>query len=512
MGKAKDIKIETVTIGGITYSADMATVLSADLDITTFHLERGVRYIGENAFANCHNLRVVRIPKTVIRIEDFAFRDCQNLCEVHLPYYMEYISPLAFTLSEKAGNTFYNNNIKMFFPEDASQKFAYMIPQFIPIFDYDSSDQYNDFFEYQDNYDFPEGLSIYVNEDELYRMVVKDYIRNYYNTEEADEKVEDTDADIQALCDDVIDFMFSFGFGNLIGRDELVDTNKHQIINSVDESFGSLVDNIIKDWVIFTPDLRPLDIMYMAMNEVLVMGFIPASIWDHPDDKNYYGDRLYEYLKNQYVDIRDGFYNHEVVNDEILEEWYQRLEVDVEVMLDYFTKIYSEAGHPIHAKAFKSIVRHSMRILFRVGYSYGLKYRGKVKCNSEGPFLFSEEEMHGGVRTDFFDKQEDAYLEAIRIVSKLDDVSFSSLTQEVDQQERFKDMYWIRMLPGYIMDSIQFQALCDIIGLRRGYKNHLFSYDNPYLTVPSSFEKAKKRFENELPKEEYRYVEWINFV
>ena len=53
---AKDINIETVTIGGITYSVDMATVLSADQSITSFQLERGVRYIGENAFANCQNL------------------------------------------------------------------------------------------------------------------------------------------------------------------------------------------------------------------------------------------------------------------------------------------------------------------------------------------------------------------------------------------------------------------------------------------------------------------------
>ncbi len=73
---------ESITIDGITYSADMATVLSADKDIASFQLISGVRYIGEYAFAGCQNLRIVHIPETVVRIEDFAFRDCFGLKEV----------------------------------------------------------------------------------------------------------------------------------------------------------------------------------------------------------------------------------------------------------------------------------------------------------------------------------------------------------------------------------------------------------------------------------------------
>ena len=92
----------TITINGFTYSADMATVLSVDKGILSLNgMQRGVRYIGEGAFAGCENLRIVRIPDTVINIEDFAFRDCPNIQEVYLPYGMEYISPLVFTFLEE---------------------------------------------------------------------------------------------------------------------------------------------------------------------------------------------------------------------------------------------------------------------------------------------------------------------------------------------------------------------------------------------------------------------------
>lgn len=93
---------DTITINGFTYSADMATVLSVDKGILSLNeMQRGVRYIGEGAFAGCENQRIVRIPDTVISIEDFAFRDCPNIQEVYLPYGMEYISPLAFTFLEE---------------------------------------------------------------------------------------------------------------------------------------------------------------------------------------------------------------------------------------------------------------------------------------------------------------------------------------------------------------------------------------------------------------------------
>lgn len=506
---SKDILTDAITIGGITYSADMATVLSADKSITSFQLERGVRYIGENAFAGCSNLCVVRIPETVLRIEDFAFKDCQNLREVHLPYYIEYISPLAFTLSDEPDNTFYNSNIKVFFPKEAFQKFAYMAPQFLSASDCEDSGlpDYDD--------DFFDELPIYTNEDELYRMVIKDHIQNYYEIgDDIDGDKNKIDADIQAISDDAIDLMFKFGFGDLIDKNEFADTNKHRIIISIDESFGALIEHTIKDWVNFMPNLRPINVLHMALNESLIMGFIPASTWDNPDDKELYGDQLYYYLKGLYVDISGGFYNDEVEKDEGLKEWYDRLKVDCEVMLDYFVRTYSEYGHPINLGAIKNIVRCCMRTLFHVGYSYGLKYRGSNRQSIHNPCLFSEEEMQGGIRlrTDSFDSYEDAYLEALRIVCKLDDVSFIALGEEVEQQYRFAEKHWIRSLPGYIMGVVQFESLREIIGIRHGYNNHFYSFQNPHVIAPGSFTKALERFRGELPNEEYKFTEWINVV
>lgn len=95
------------------------------------------------------------------------------------------------------------------------------------------------------------------------------------------------------------------------------------------------------------PNLRPLCVLHKAMNECLIMGFIPASTWDNPDDVGLYGDRLYQYLRCLYVDISDGFYNDEVEKNDKQKEWYGRLEVDSGVMLDCFVRNYVEHGHPI---------------------------------------------------------------------------------------------------------------------------------------------------------------------
>ena len=390
---AKDINIKTVTIGGITYSVDMATVLSADQSITSFQLERGVRYIGENAFANCQNLHVVRIPETVIRIEDFAFRDCHNLREVHLPYYMEYISPLAFTLSGEFGNTFFND-IKMCFPKEAFLKFAYMIPQFLSASDYEESGLTEDDFESVDGWDMFDGLPVCINEDELYRMAIKDYFQQYYKIgEETEIEADIIDADIQAACESAIEFMFTFGLRELIDEGELVDTRKHQIINSIDESFEVMIDHAIRDWLNFTPNMRPLNVIHMAMGESLRTGFIPASIWDKPDDKELYGDKLYGYLRCLYVDVTGGFYNEEVEKNEGLKEWYDKMnDIDLEVLLDCFLQHYTESGHLINENVLKRIVRLCMRELFHIGYSYGLKYRGRTRHEL---CMFNEEEMLG---------------------------------------------------------------------------------------------------------------------
>ena len=77
-----------IRIGKVVYSDDLSTVLSANKDIMSFEIIRGVRCIGCRAFSGCRKLRVVRIPETVIRIEDYAFQDCSAIQDIYLPYYI----------------------------------------------------------------------------------------------------------------------------------------------------------------------------------------------------------------------------------------------------------------------------------------------------------------------------------------------------------------------------------------------------------------------------------------
>ena len=166
---------DTISINGFTYSTDMATVVSVDKEVYSLNgIERGVRYIGKGAFSGCENLRIVQIPETVIRIEDFAFRDCPNIQELHLPHDMEYISPLAFTFSKESGSRFYNTNFKVFIPQNAYLKYTFMIPQYISDMDCDSYGLTEEDLESIDGWDEHNGLPIYVDENELYRMVIAD--------------------------------------------------------------------------------------------------------------------------------------------------------------------------------------------------------------------------------------------------------------------------------------------------------------------------------------------------
>ena len=50
------METEGITIGGVTYSDDLATILSAPKDIRALELIRGVRCIGRCAFEGCKSI------------------------------------------------------------------------------------------------------------------------------------------------------------------------------------------------------------------------------------------------------------------------------------------------------------------------------------------------------------------------------------------------------------------------------------------------------------------------
>ena len=372
------MKEETVTIDGITYSADMATVLSADKGITTFQLIRGVRYIGECAFAGCKNLRVVHIPETVIRIEDCAFRDCPGLREVHFPYYIEYISPLAFTFSN-GFDRFYYYNLKVTIPNDAFLKFTYMIPQFISELDYKKYGLALDDLEEVDGWSDLDGLPIFVNEDELYRMAIKDSLRYEYKM--VDDKDQDRKTDeIPLIYKSVLHSIFDKKLCDFLFESELVQAGEGCIINMIEDSFHALIEHRINQWLKLSQNYRPIELIYDTLYEALQMGFVTSVLFDS-NDTELYGENLFFYLLLTNGEAMTGFNHDEIENNRTLKEWYERMLIDTgKVVNCYFLK-YNEYGYPINVGSLKHIVRQSMRMLFHIGYSYGVKYR---TCIIEG--------------------------------------------------------------------------------------------------------------------------------
>ena len=363
----------SITIDGITYSADMATVLSADKDIECFQLIRGVRYIGEYAFAGCQNLRFILIPETVIRIEDFAFRDCFCLKEVHLPHYMEYISPLAFTFSEGTTGSFYNS-IKVIIPKEAFLEYAYMIPQYISVWSCEDYGLTEEDMERKcgENWIETNGTPIYVNENELYRMAIKDTIR--YSLKVGENLTIDSDKG-KEIYQSVQHSLFEEQMCAFLYESDLVNTDNHKIVNSVDDSFGVLMEYRIMERYIFSQNYRPIELIYAVMEEALIMGFIPSSMWQQPDNPEYYGANLFNHLQYVYGDATCGFYEDVVKKNKTMSDWYSEMRIDTQKLLWMFLQKYAEYGYAINVAILKHITRQSMRMLFHIGYSYGMQYK-----------------------------------------------------------------------------------------------------------------------------------------
>lgn len=135
---------------------------------------------------------------------------------------------------------------------------------------------------------------------------------------------------------------------------------------------------------------------------------------------------------------------------------------------------------------------------------------GKDVFITAEPALFSEEEMGGEASNDFFDQYAEAYLEAMRIVCRLDDMEFYNLSQEYRQCYDTKEAYHLHVLPSRVMTLMQFMALGDCINMRRGYVNN--PTQKPYVAVPASFAKATKRFMEEIHNGEYGHTDWITLL
>lgn len=82
-------------------------------DETNVVIPKGVKIIGEDAFASCDNLKSVKIPDSVISIESGAFFECINLKSVKIPKSVEKIGRDAFECCYDLENVTIQNGVKV---------------------------------------------------------------------------------------------------------------------------------------------------------------------------------------------------------------------------------------------------------------------------------------------------------------------------------------------------------------------------------------------------------------
>ena len=236
---------DSILIGGYRYSVDMATVLSAPKEITSLDgMQRGVRYIGKGAFSGCEKLRVVNIPMTVIRIEDFAFQDCYNIQELNLPYDIEYISPLAF-VSLRKDSHFFLQIPRVVFPKEEFIRYAQTIPQYVSEKNAGKYGLKDEMLEEVDGYDIIDGLPICINEHELYRVVILTAVEYSHCSGVNNDNYQRLEGHIErGILGIVLRYAKSF-----ITEKELVDAVDYPIINNIDDSF-SFVINHHCEWLV----------------------------------------------------------------------------------------------------------------------------------------------------------------------------------------------------------------------------------------------------------------------
>ena len=79
-----DDSTDTYTVTGVNYAA-------FDIEIPATYLNKKVTKIASNAFDTLYYLKTLKLPDTIITIEDYAFNNCVNLTEINLPDSIQHI-------------------------------------------------------------------------------------------------------------------------------------------------------------------------------------------------------------------------------------------------------------------------------------------------------------------------------------------------------------------------------------------------------------------------------------
>lgn len=363
---------EGITINGFIYSTDLKTVLAADIEITSLSsMERGINTIGRCAFSGCRNLKVVRIPETVVRIEDFAFMDCVNIQELHLPRYIEYISPLAFISSENCfKSNFYYDIPNIIIPRETFFRYQFLMPYYIDEYDCSKYGVTMEEVEERDEYDFFKGLPSIITEQEFYRMCVALDLQ-FEGSFSSGKEICDFDS-LSSIDEELSEMLFdACGF---LDDHKLESTQGNVIFQKIDNTIDSLLYDHLHENFTSTQGLSPFSLMAKILQEAMFLGFSQPFIDVEFDDEVLFSD-CYETGFHAFGHPIWGFYESVVSGDIDVRVWWEDMNIDYDKLLIDGISIYQEHGYMITPSFLRWIYRKLIQLVFHAGFTHGMNFR-----------------------------------------------------------------------------------------------------------------------------------------
>lgn len=100
-----DVAWEKISESDYTLSSDGMTLtkwLNKNVEYIDMEADarlKQVKHIGESAFRDCGNLKNIKLPNSLLRIETSAFQNCNNLSAINFPPQLESLGEAAFYLT-----------------------------------------------------------------------------------------------------------------------------------------------------------------------------------------------------------------------------------------------------------------------------------------------------------------------------------------------------------------------------------------------------------------------------
>jgi hypothetical protein len=293
---------------------------------------------------------------------------------------MEYISPLAFTNSDPAGR-FHLVIPKISFPKESYQLYAYLLPQYISWLDHD--DYGVSLYELEEREDWDDilGLPIVIDAHEIYRMIILNDLREtFLIAHDIEDKAAVTDSDEKEITKAIQ--KIALENSTSFQAEDLVEIGDYPIIDSIDDTFAAILEKKVSDSYEFGwTRHRPITCMEDSLRESLLWGYILPVIWSVPDDPELYGKELFIYCKASYGDLVGHFENGYLKGDrQMVEEWHDTILMkDHLKILSYYLEYYNKKSYEITIPLLRKAFLSCMKMMFHIGFSYGMKYRKEQK-------------------------------------------------------------------------------------------------------------------------------------